>query len=142
MDIAREYTEFWVHQQQVRDAVGRPGADRPELVRPVLDTFLRSLPHVLRAHARPDGTAVRVRVPGPAGGTWYAVRDGGRWRMADGGVVDLPAGGVAASVEMGHDDLWRLATRGITVAEGRRRAVAAGDTVLVGAVTSLLAVVA
>lgn len=27
LDAAREYTEFWVHQQQIRDATGRPGAD-------------------------------------------------------------------------------------------------------------------
>ena len=31
LDVAREYTEFWVHQQQVRDAVGRPGANSNQL---------------------------------------------------------------------------------------------------------------
>jgi hypothetical protein len=34
LDIARDYTEFWVHQQQIRDAVDRPGADRPQLLHP------------------------------------------------------------------------------------------------------------
>jgi uncharacterized protein (TIGR03083 family) len=28
LHVAREYTECWVHQQQIRDAVARPGADR------------------------------------------------------------------------------------------------------------------
>jgi hypothetical protein len=43
---------------------------------------------------------------------------------------------------MGQHDLWRLATRGITVAEGRRRAELHGDPALAEAATSLLAVVA
>ncbi|MDA3626430.1 maleylpyruvate isomerase family mycothiol-dependent enzyme [Saccharopolyspora sp. WRP15-2] len=138
LDIAREYTEFWVHQQQIRDAVGRPGADQPELVHPVLDTFLRGLPHALREVERPHGTAVRVVVTGPSGGTWHAVSDEGRWRMA-GDETELSAG---ATVTMRPDDLWRLGTRGITVAEARRRADAEGDPALVEAVTALLAVVA
>ncbi|KAA5831375.1 maleylpyruvate isomerase family mycothiol-dependent enzyme [Saccharopolyspora hirsuta] len=134
LDIARDYTEFWVHQQQIRDAVGKPGADRPELVHPVLDTFLRALPYTLREVARPSGTAVRVVVTGPAGGTWCAVSDDGSWRMGD--------GDPAATVTMRPDDLWRLATRGITVAEARERAAVQGDPALTDAVTSLLAVVA
>ena len=44
LDVAREYTEGWVHQQQVRDAVGRPGADDAELTGAVIDTFLRAVP--------------------------------------------------------------------------------------------------
>ncbi|RKT86289.1 TIGR03083 family protein [Saccharopolyspora antimicrobica] len=136
LDIAREYTEFWVHQQQIRDAVGRPGADGPELVRPVLDTFLRGLPHALGEVVRPHGTEVRVVVTGPPGGTWCAVSDAGRWRMAE------PGGELAATVTVRPDDLWRLATRGITVTEARRRADAQGDPALIHAVTSLLAVVA
>ncbi|MGH3771365.1 MAG: maleylpyruvate isomerase family mycothiol-dependent enzyme [Pseudonocardiaceae bacterium] len=137
LDIARDFTELWVHQQQIRDAVGRPGAHQPELLHPVLDTFLRALPHTLRDQARPDGTVVRFTVSGTAGGEWYAVRDSGRWRMASADAVTK----AAAWVTMGQDDLWRLATRGITPAEGRRRAVAEGDPVLVDAATSLLAVI-
>lgn len=79
LDIAREYTELWVHQQQIRDAVGRPGAAGPDLLAPVIDTFMRALPHTLREHERPDGTSVRFDVTGPAGGTWSAVRRSARW---------------------------------------------------------------
>ncbi|MGW4066552.1 hypothetical protein [Nocardia grenadensis] len=44
LDIAREYTEFWVHQQQIRDAVSWQGADEVALMRPVLVTFLHAVP--------------------------------------------------------------------------------------------------
>ncbi|WP_285775036.1 maleylpyruvate isomerase family mycothiol-dependent enzyme [Microtetraspora sp. NBRC 13810] len=138
LDLAREYTEFWVHQQQIRDAVSRPGATGPELMRPVLDTFLRALPHALRAEIRPEGTGVRFEVTGPAGLVRAAVRRTGRWQVAEG----EPAGEPAARVTMDQDTLWRLASRGITVEEARGRAVTRGDDALAGAATTLLAVVA
>src|SRR5258708_7366525 len=43
-DTAREFTERWHHQQQIRLAVGRPGIETRELYHPVLDCFLRALP--------------------------------------------------------------------------------------------------
>ena len=136
LDIARDYTEFWVHQQQIRDAVEHPGADQPQLMHPVIDTFMRALPYALREQDRPDGTTVRFTVSGAAGGQWDLVRSGGRWRMAPGDDT------ATARITMDQHDFWRLATRGITVAEGRRRADAHGDTALVDAATALIAVVA
>ncbi|MFD8529560.1 hypothetical protein ACFV0L_19270 [Streptosporangium canum] len=137
LDIAREYTEFWVHQQQIRDAVSRPGADDPDLLGPVIDTFLRALPRTLQAEIRPEGTAMRFVVTGPAGGVWHVTRQAGRWRMAPGD----PANGPVAHVTMDQDALWRLASRGITVEEARRRSGTQGDRGLTSAATTLLAVV-
>lgn len=136
LDIGREYTEFWVHQQQVRDAVSVPGAAEPDLMAPVLDVFARGLPHALRAHDRPEGGTAHLEVLGPAGGRWGAVRHEGRWRMAP------PEGEPDARVSMDQDTFWRLATRGITVEQARRRATVSGDAELTAAITTLLAVVA
>src|SRR5215216_7652025 len=44
LHIAREYTERWVHQQHIRDAVGRPGLTERRYFHPVLDAFARALP--------------------------------------------------------------------------------------------------
>ncbi|MEV6868733.1 maleylpyruvate isomerase family mycothiol-dependent enzyme [Streptosporangium subroseum] len=137
LDIAREYTEFWVHQQQIRDAVSRPGADGPELLGPVIDTFLRALPQALRAELRPEGTTVRFDVTGPAGGVWLAVRLPDRWHLASGHEESRPA----ARVTMDQDVLWRLATRGITPEEARRRSETQGDHGLTQAATALLSIV-
>jgi uncharacterized protein (TIGR03083 family) len=142
LDIAREYTEFWVHQQQIRDAVDRPGADEPELLGPVIDTFLRALPHTLRTVDRPRGTTVRFDVTGPAGGTWWATRGTDRWLPGGPDASGAPGGEAAARVTTDQDTLWRLATRGILPAEARRRSVLAGDEPLTTAATTLLAVVA
>ncbi|MGN9782429.1 maleylpyruvate isomerase family mycothiol-dependent enzyme [Nonomuraea sp. ZG12] len=136
LDIGREYTEFWVHQQQVRDAVSLPGATEPDLMAPVLELFARALPYAMRALDRPEGTTVRLEVLGPAGGQWSAAREDGRWRMA------TPAGEPAARVSMDQDTFWRLATRGVTVEQARERARVSGDPELTSAMTTLLAVVA
>ncbi|MBE1590549.1 maleylpyruvate isomerase family mycothiol-dependent enzyme [Nonomuraea angiospora] len=136
LDIGREYTEFWVHQQQIRDAVSRPGATQPELMAPVLDLFARALPHALRTYERPDGAEAHLEVLGPAGGQWSVARQGGRWQPVTPG--DRPA----ARVSMDQDTFWRLATRGITVEEARARSHPSGDPELTAAMTTLLAIVA
>jgi hypothetical protein len=38
-DIAREFTEPWHHQQQIRDATGQPPLYDPYFLSPVLDTL-------------------------------------------------------------------------------------------------------
>jgi len=137
LDIAREYTEFWVHQQQIRDAVDRPGANHRQLLHPVIDTFMRALPHTLGGCDYPDGAAVLFVVHGDSGGRWNAIHNGHRWQLNVG-----PAPTPTAEITMSAQDVWRLATRGISVAEARGRAHVRGDPTLIDAATSLLAVVA
>ncbi|MFI9532123.1 maleylpyruvate isomerase N-terminal domain-containing protein [Nocardia fusca] len=137
LDIAREYTEFWVHQQQIRDAVSRCGADEVALMRPVLVTFLHAVPWALRDRVRPGGTVVRFEITGPAGGCWSVVSDGASWDL-----TAAQAEEPAAVVRMDQDVAWRLASRGITVEEARQRAELRGDPELTESATTLLAVVA
>ena len=44
LEMARQYTERWTHQQQIRDAVGVPGLKEPAFMAPVLATFAHALP--------------------------------------------------------------------------------------------------
>lgn len=81
-DIAREFTERWHHQRQIVDAVGvRTPIDERRLQYPVLDTFMRALPHTYRNVAAPDETLVCVRIVGDAGGEWFVRRTEGAWRL-------------------------------------------------------------
>ncbi len=70
-DIAREYTERWHHQMQVREALGRSGLLTKELYYPVLDTFMEALPHHYRCFTRENGYLLEVEVVGIAGGKWF-----------------------------------------------------------------------
>ncbi len=134
LDIAREFTEFWVHQQQIRDAVGRPGGDSPSLLGGVVSTFMLALPVALHGLDRPAGTVVELVVP--EFGQWRVVREDGRWSLTD------TPGDAAATVVLSADDLWRLGSRGISPEVARSRASITGDPELGVAVTSLLAVIA
>ena len=73
-DTAREYTERWHHQQQIRLAVDRPGIMTRPLDYPVLDTFMRALPYHYRDVERAAGVTLRVRVSGDCGGDWHLCR--------------------------------------------------------------------
>ncbi|OLO99480.1 hypothetical protein BVU76_25590 [Mycolicibacterium porcinum] len=136
LDIARDYTEYWVHQQQIRDAVLQEGAADPRLLNPVLVTFLHAVPFALRDHPRPPGTAVGFEVTGAAGGHWAVISEGAQWNLRAEPVSDPDA-----TIRMDQDTLWRLASRGITVEQGRERADLHGDRQLAEAAASLLAVV-
>ena len=75
-DIGREYTERWLHQQQIRDAVGAPGLTGRAWLHPTLDIFVRALPHTFRHARAAPGSSVRVEIEGEAGGVWTVVRSG------------------------------------------------------------------
>jgi uncharacterized protein (TIGR03083 family) len=121
-DVAREYTERWHHQQQIRDAVGRPGIDSRRLFHPVLDAFVRALPHRYRLVEAPDGARVEVEIAGEAGGVWTLAREGGGWRLYAGA-----APGADATVGIDQDSAWKLLTKGLDPAAAEARATVAGD---------------
>lgn len=108
-DTAREFTERWHHQQQIRLAVNRPGIMTPELYHPVLDCFMRALPFTYRDVAADAGTALRIDVSGECGGAWFLYyEDGHSWRL-----VDRSPGKVASRVAIPQEVAWRIFTKGI-----------------------------
>jgi uncharacterized protein (TIGR03083 family) len=125
LDVAREYTERWVHQQHIRDAVGKPGLKERRWFAPVLDAFVRGLPRVLRDTPAADGTALRLTITGDAGGEWVALQHEGDWMLGT-----APGMTVDATVELDEDRAWRLFTKGISIEEARRAARIEGNEAL------------
>jgi len=106
-DAAREYTERWHHQRQIADAVGRPTPiDGRRLQFPVLDTFMRALPHTYRDVEAPEGTLVGVRIVGEAGGAWFLRRAVEAWEL----VAD-PGDPPDAVATMDQSVAWRFLTK-------------------------------
>ncbi|WP_084961031.1 maleylpyruvate isomerase family mycothiol-dependent enzyme [Thermoactinospora rubra] len=136
LDVAREYTEYWTHQQQICDATGRAGLTDSRYLGPVIDTFLRALPHTLRDIAAPPGTALQVVVTGPGGGTWTCVRGQERW-----GLNHRPHSQPAARLELDADTTWRLCTRGITPEQAAERAHIDGDQDLAAAALRIVSII-
>lgn len=136
LDVAREYTERWHHQQHIRDAVQKPGCTEPYLLAPVLATFAHALPATFQDVDAPEGTGVVLRVTGEAGGAWSAVREQGRWRL----YVGKPRN-PRAEVQLSADTAWRLFTKGISREEARRRAQLSGDLRLAENVLEMVAII-
>lgn len=106
LDMAREYTERWVHHQQIRLALGRPVLSGRRWLHPVLAAFMLALPRAYDEARAPVGTRVAIMIDGPAGGRWLLRRSRIRWRlMADDGHP------VASEVRMDQDLAWRFLTR-------------------------------
>lgn len=103
MDIGRDYTEYWHHQMQIRDAVGAPRLLEPRWMEPLLEVSVRALPVAYANHGAPEGTVVTLEVFGPTSGTWSVYREGGLWRVA-GGRPARPD----ARIRLGADDVWRV----------------------------------
>jgi uncharacterized protein (TIGR03083 family) len=121
-DTAREFTERWHHQQQIRLAVNRPGILTPELYHPVLDCFMRALPYAYREVPAKPGALLQVDISGDAGGAWYLYRDGNVWRLRD-----RPLGQLAARVTIPQEIAWRIFTKGIDLVSAASQTQVDGD---------------
>ncbi len=121
-DIAREYTERWLHQQHIREAVGRPALTERRFLYPVFDTFMRALPFTYRDVAAAEGTGLGVSITGEAGGEWSLIRVDGSWRLFEG-----KAAQPAASVTFDQDAAWRLFTKGLSPQAAQERVRLEGD---------------
>lgn len=136
-DVGRDYTERWLHQQQIRDAVGAPGLLERRWFHPVLDLFVRALPHTYRDTVREEGTAVQLAVTGDAGGTWALLSTPEGWRLYTG----RPARS-AATVSMTADTAWRLFSKALKTEADRSRVHIIGDQALGNVLLGSLGVIA
>jgi len=109
LDVAREYTERWVHQQHMRDAVNKPGLKEPRYFAPVLDTFVRTLPHSYKDVQANDGTVIRLIISGTSGGDWCLLRKQQQWKLGKASTARADA-----TVLIDQESAWRLFTRGMS----------------------------
>ncbi|TDB61424.1 maleylpyruvate isomerase N-terminal domain-containing protein [Arundinibacter roseus] len=115
--IAREYTEKWHHQQQIRWAVGQEKVlYSKELVEPFLETSLRALPFHYRHVQAPEGTALAFFVTGENKYSWYLIKQEHGWFLTK--HTTKP---VACSVTMDVSIAWRIFTKGITPREAEKQ---------------------
>src|SRR5215472_3440581 len=121
-DTARELTERWHHQQQIRLATNRPGIMTPDLYHPVLDCFLRGLPYLYRNVEAAIGTVVLLEISGECGGKWLLSRGLTAWDFADGPIADW-----ASRVTIPQALAWRLFTKGIDRESARAQVWIEGD---------------
>jgi uncharacterized protein (TIGR03083 family) len=136
-DVAREYTERWHHQQQIRDATGRPGLYEARIFGPVLDTFVRALPYTFRDVPAQDGTALQITLSGAGGGEWVLRRGASKWELLAGSYANCDAG-----VRIPAERAWMIFTKGLRGTEAARSAELDGDRELAAKVLETVSVIA
>lgn len=98
--------DCWVHEQDIRRAVGRPGGLGSPGARVARDIFVNALPRIVARRARaPRGSTVRLTVVGEVGADLAVAVDGDRRaRFVPAGNAELPT----AHLTLGWEAYSRL----------------------------------
>lgn len=107
-DIGREYTEWWHHQMQIRDAVGAPLLLEPRWLEPLLEISVRVFRGI------PDTVVFDV--------------DGCQFSVVGGEVHRGAAPSPAATVRTDADTAWRMLFHALSHEEILARVAISGDT--------------
>jgi uncharacterized protein (TIGR03083 family) len=137
LDIGREFTEQWHHQQQIRDAVGATPASDPAWLHAVLVVALRGLPHAYRHTPAVTGTTLALEIDGEAGGVWTLRRDADRWTLWAG----VPDAGASSRIVMADDTAWRLLFNALPAERTGGLIQAQGDATLLAALLAARSVI-
>lgn len=135
-DTARELTERWHHQQQIRFVTGRSGIMVPELYHPVLDCFVRGLPHAYRHTVAPAGTNIHLEISGECGGRWILSKGDDRWNFLEG----IPER-ISCKVTLPQAIAWQVFTKGIARDSVRAQIEVEGNQRLADGILGLIAIV-
>nr|WKN34111.1 maleylpyruvate isomerase N-terminal domain-containing protein [Tunicatimonas sp. TK19036] len=135
--IAREYTEKWHHQQQIRLAVG----DEQTLLEekwylPYLDTSVRALPYHYRDVAGNAKDVVKFTFLGKTETSWFLYYKNG-WELFT-SVNAEPK----SEVKIRSKDAWKIFTKGMTREEAIRNSEIIGDKKLGEKIFDMIAVMA
>jgi uncharacterized protein (TIGR03083 family) len=138
LDVARDYSEDWIHHQQIRDAVDRPGLSSPEFLDPLLDTLMRALPKTYEPLPAEAGTTVVVVLTdGNRSLSWSLVTDIGHGWTVHPGTRSIPT----AQVILPADTFWRLASGSVVRQQAVERSRLAGDERLAARLFEVVSVV-
>ena len=109
MHIAREYTEKFLHQQQIRDAVSKQGIMTKELFLPFLEVCMYALPYTLRNTQAKEGDTIIVKIVGKVSGSWFVRYNGIIWESVD------AASGIMPVTEVIIDEYasWKLFSKSL-----------------------------
>ncbi|MEN1786078.1 MAG: maleylpyruvate isomerase N-terminal domain-containing protein [Bacteroidota bacterium] len=136
--VAREYTEKWHHQQQIRLAIG----DSAELLKnefyvPYLETSMRALPHHYRTIKGKEGDSIKIVVLNNGENAWLLKRNADKWELQQESL-----GNPSCEVRIPGEIAWRIFTKGISKKEALEQSEIVGKQQLGGRIFELVAVMA
>lgn len=135
--IAREYTEKFLHQQQIRNAVGKQALLTKTLFYPFIHTFMQALPYAYKNVKAQNDTIVAVIVTTEIGGQWSIIKKENNWEF----IVSFDKEPTAI-IKINPDDAWLLFSKGMTPQEAKEKVEIIGDNELAEAALNIIAVMA
>jgi hypothetical protein len=136
--IAREYTEKWHHQQQIRLAVGKERElYAKDFYFPYLDTSMRALPHHYGETKADKGELIKFSVSGEGGGHWFLSYANKSWELAK-DCSDKPT----CEVVIDEEIAWRIFTKGIHRKDAEKSVKISGTKELGNKIFEMIAVMA
>ncbi|HXS36678.1 MAG TPA: hypothetical protein VN721_08260 [Flavipsychrobacter sp.] len=141
MHIACTYTQKWLHQQQIRDAIDKPGLMSYEFFNPFIDIFMLALPYTYRnVEVKPD-TTIKITITSDIGGSWYLTKTTDNWQLArEEFLYDVDDVYPVTVITIDPDTAWRLFSRSVTSEEVKNKITIAGNQQLGQAALSMVAV--
>jgi uncharacterized protein (TIGR03083 family) len=136
LELAREYSERWHHQQQIRDAIGMPGFAEARYLAPALDAFARGLPRSFASVEAPPGTLVTLLAEGDGGGCWTLRREDETWRLYAGSPQDA-----TATLALSAQVAWRVFCKGVSPGDAEQAARIDGDVALAHRVLKTISII-
>jgi hypothetical protein len=135
--IAREYTEKFLHQQQIRDAVGKQGIMTKELFYPFVDTLMVALPYTFSNIAAENGTIVSIEVSSDIGGIWSIIKTEKGWNLDKSEIQQAHA-----KVIMDPETTWKVFSKSWGPQKATDKVKFFGDMGLAQHVLNMVAVMA
>lgn len=109
-DQLRELSEYWIHRQQLLEALGRPEDLRADVAAPVLDGLRWAYPFRLSAVEAQAGDTVSLSVTGPVSTDWQLIRDVADWDFR---TVRTSGTRPIAALRLTTSQAWRLLTNNL-----------------------------
>lgn len=135
--IAREYTEKFLHQQQIRDALGKQALLTKELFYPFIHIFMQALPNAYKNAKAEKGTIVTLIVDTVIGGQWSIIKDDENWKFIN--TSNIKSNAV---LKIKPNDAWLLFSKGMKPEDAKEKVEITGDTELAEIALNIVAVMA
>lgn len=135
--IAREYTERWHHQQQIREAVLQEGIMDHAFFTPLIQTFMMALPYAYRQLQATEGSVISVTITDPGQHEWRIISKDNGWKFTS--VNDAIAD---TRIEMSGDTAWKLFTKALPEVAAKEKINISGDLKLGQPIFKMVSVMA
>jgi len=115
-DIAREYTELWHHQMQIKNAIGDAALLGDEYYKPFIDTCFRALPYHFRKMGEQIDFDLLIEIAGMNGGKYLLLCENSIFRIKENEEPENTQD-INTSIHVTKDVLWKLLTNAAELEE-------------------------